>query len=106
MTLPDHIRISAWPENDLADFLARKRYSQISVLTDENTVTHCYPRLKARLPTHTLIQIPAGEASKTIETCTYVWKTMTDQQLDRHGALIIIGGGVAGDLGGVLCLYI
>ncbi|MFN3841256.1 MAG: 3-dehydroquinate synthase [Cyclobacteriaceae bacterium] len=100
MMLPDHIRISAWPENDLVEFITKKRYSQSCVLADTNTVIHCYPRLKPVLPAHKVIQIPAGESGKTIETCTQVWKALTDQKLDRHSVLIIIGGGVAGDLGG------
>jgi 3-dehydroquinate synthase len=100
MRLPDHIRISAWPESDLQEFLAKKNYSRISVLVDENTRSYCYPRLKDHLPPHSLIEIPAGEASKTIETCLVVWKAMTEHQLDRHSLLIIVGGGMAGDLGG------
>lgn len=100
MMLPDHIRISAWPENDLRYFLDQKKYSRVSLLADENTITCCYPRLKEHLPPHTIIQIPAGESAKTIETCTLVWKALTEQQFDRHSALIILGGGVAGDLGG------
>ncbi len=100
MMLPDHIRISTRPEADLADFLARKKYSRISVLVDQNTAALCYPGLKSHLPPHSVIQIPAGESAKTIETCMEVWKAMTNQQLDRHAVLIILGGGVIGDLGG------
>ncbi|MCK6616231.1 MAG: 3-dehydroquinate synthase [Cyclobacteriaceae bacterium] len=100
MMLPDHIRVSAWPENDLSEFLVKRKYAQLAVLTDENTKTHCYPRVKDSLPQHRVITIPAGEQAKTIETCMHVWHAMTDQALDRHSVLIIIGGGVAGDLGG------
>ncbi|QOI96202.1 MAG: 3-dehydroquinate synthase [Flammeovirgaceae bacterium] len=100
MILPDHIRLSAWPENDLREVLTVKNYSRVSVLVDENTKNQCYPRLKQSLPAHQVITIPAGEQYKTIETCMQVWKAMTDQQLDRHSVLIVVGGGVAGDLGG------
>lgn len=100
MRLPDHIRISSRPEDDLRELLAKKNYSRVSVLVDENTKTCCYPRLKNQLPVHQLIEIPAGESKKTIETCVQVWQAMTEQQLDRHSALIVVGGGIAGDLGG------
>jgi 3-dehydroquinate synthase len=100
MRLPDHIRISSWPETDLRVFLDKKNYSRVSVLVDANTKTHCYPRIKPHLPTHSIIEIPAGESAKTIETCVDVWKVMTEQQLDRHSVVVIVGGGVAGDLGG------
>jgi 3-dehydroquinate synthase len=100
MTLPDHIRITAWPENDLRQLFDQKKYSRVSVLVDDNTKTYCYPRLMNHLPAHSVIQIPAGESAKTIETCGRVWKALTEQQLDRHSALIIVGGGMLGDLGG------
>lgn len=77
-----------------------KGYSDLAVLVDENTLQHCYGHVKDQLPRHTLIVIPSGESFKNLTTCIKVWQEMTDAGIDRHGALIAIGGGVIGDLGG------
>ncbi len=56
--------------------------------------------MKDFLPAHTLIKVQSGEESKTIQTCSTIWQALTDARLDRHAVLIIIGGGVLGDMGG------
>jgi len=98
--LPETIRITNSPAADLQQFLAQKKYSSIHLLTDENTRKHCYPLLEAQLPPHHVIVIKSGEQHKTIETCTTVWEALTNSQADRHAVLIVLGGGVLGDLGG------
>jgi 3-dehydroquinate synthase len=77
-----------------------KGYSGIAVLVDQNTRRHCYGKIKAQLPGHTVIEVPAGEQHKNLDTCQLVWQQFTAAGLDRHSLLIIIGGGVLGDLGG------
>ena len=88
------------PGPDLQKFLSSKGYSSIAVLTDENTEQFCYPFLKGFLPTHITIRVKSGEKSKTLETCSTIWQRMTEVNLDRHSVLIILGGGVLGDMGG------
>jgi len=88
------------PGTALQNFLSGKQYAGIGVLTDENTAAGCYPVLKDFLPAHTLIKVQSGEESKTIQTCSTIWQALTDARLDRHAVLIIIGGGVLGDMGG------
>jgi 3-dehydroquinate synthase len=95
-----NIQLTQNPGPDLQRFLSEKKYSGIAVLTDENTVSVCYSLVKDFLPAHTLIKIQSGEEVKTLPTCSIIWQAMTDAQLDRHAALIIIGGGVLGDMGG------
>lgn len=46
-----------------------------------------------------LIQIPAGEASKSVEMLATVYDRMTEAQLDRQSVVFALGGGVTGDLG-------
>jgi 3-dehydroquinate synthase len=75
-------------------------YTQIAVLVDENTKVHCYPLLKDLLPTHQLIEIQSGEEQKNLETCTHIWKKLTEAEFDRKTLLINLGGGVIGDMGG------
>jgi 3-dehydroquinate synthase len=98
--LPDNILFSTQPAADLATFLNRKNYSALFVLTDQNTYRDCYPAIAPTLPPHTVFQVPAGEEHKNINTCLTIWQAMTEQALDRHAALIVLGGGVLGDMGG------
>ncbi len=75
-------------------------YSNIGVLVDENTRRFCYEAVKNNLPAHRVIEVPGGEEHKTLATCQTIWQQLTDYQFDRHSLLIIIGGGVLGDMGG------
>lgn len=98
--LPDGVLISLDIARDLQTFLSQKSYSLVCVLTDENTQQHCYPLIKAVLPAHFIIQVRSGEEQKNLQTCSTIWQDMTDHALDRHALMIILGGGVLGDMGG------
>jgi len=98
--LPHPIKLSDNPGAYLRLFIQKKGYSKVAVLTDENTVQHCYPLLKEFLPEHLLITVKSGEEHKTLDTCDAIWTAMTNEFLDRHSVLIIVGGGVLGDMGG------
>jgi 3-dehydroquinate synthase len=88
------------PETLINEFFANRSYSQIAVVVDVNTKNACYPLIKKSLPTHSLIELSAGEETKTLQTCSVVWQKLTDLNLDRHSLLFILGGGVLGDLAG------
>jgi 3-dehydroquinate synthase len=47
-----------------------------------------------------MIEIPAGEASKNIDTVLDIAKKLTGMGADRKSALIALGGGVVGDIVG------
>ncbi len=47
-----------------------------------------------------LVQIPAGEAHKTLETVGRVWAALADAGVTRADHLVAVGGGVVGDLAG------
>ena len=98
--LPDHIRISDDPGKDLQTFLSSKNYSKVALLVDENTKRYCHPLIRDSLGTHSVIQIESGEQQKNLSTCEIIWQRMTELQLDRHSVLVILGGGVLGDMGG------
>lgn len=91
------IRIQARPLLSKSHFHA---HTGVAVLVDENTRRHCYEKIKNQLPAHSLIEIPAGEKHKNLGTCQQVWQALTNAGLDRHSLLVVVGGGVAGDLGG------
>jgi 3-dehydroquinate synthase len=98
--MPDNILFSSAPAADLKSFLDQKKYSKIAVLTDENTFQHCYPLVSPVLQGHEVITVKSGEEHKNLETSALIWQALTDQGLDRHSAVVVIGGGVLGDMGG------
>ncbi|MFZ6009349.1 MAG: 3-dehydroquinate synthase [Bacteroidota bacterium] len=100
MSLPENVLLSSDPATDLKNFLSQKKYSKITLLADENTFLHCYPLIRQSLPEHKTIKVKSGEEHKTLETCISIWSDLTEQALDRHSLLIVLGGGVLGDMGG------
>ena len=77
-----------------------RKYSSVAVLVDENTRQFCYPLIQNSLPTHTVIEVPGGEEHKNLITSQAIWQQLTAMGLDRHALLIVLGGGVLGDMGG------
>jgi 3-dehydroquinate synthase len=98
--MTDNIIFTADPAADLQKFLGEKMYSQIAVLTDDQTSRYCFPSIKNGLPAHKRIEILSGEEHKNLSTCEYIWEKMTANEMDRHSVLIIVGGGVLSDMGG------
>ena len=101
MSLPSHIYTQESASKTLADLLLKGNYSQIAVLTDENTNEHCLPKIKGVLPASSVfIQVKSGEENKNISSCTHIWEALTEAGFDRKGLLINLGGGVLTDMGG------
>jgi 3-dehydroquinate synthase len=98
--LADGVVVSTNIESDLREFFSRSNYSKIGVLTDENTLKHCHPLVAAAIPSHFTITIKSGEEQKNLNSCSAIWQAMTDHSLDRHALLVVLGGGVLGDMGG------
>ena len=90
-------------QDTFSAWLQQRRPSKILLLTDANTRRDCLPGFLAAtgLPANTpVVEIPAGETYKHIQTCTSIWEQMLQTQLDRHALVINLGGGVIGDMGG------
>jgi len=87
--------------SEFSDFVKSREHSNIVILVDENTKSHCYNKIKEQLdfPYH-LIEIKSGEIHKTLATCESVWNQMLTFHCDRKSLMINLGGGVIGDLGG------
>ena len=100
ISLPENVIITIQIKEDLNTVISKKNYSKIVVLVDSNTRKYCYPKLNLALPEHKVIEMEAGEINKTLSTCSKVWQTLTDLNADRQSLMIILGGGVPGDLGG------
>jgi 3-dehydroquinate synthase len=77
-----------------------RKYSRIAVLVDQNTRSLCYPLIAKQLPAHSIIEVMAGEDHKNLVTSQVIWQHMTELGFDRYSLLIILGGGVLGDMGG------
>ena len=87
----------------LKDYLKENFCSSVFVLVDSNTRRHCLgPFLgKADLEGKVeILEIPAGEKHKNLETCTRIWTELSDRGGDRKSVLINLGGGVITDMGG------
>lgn len=73
------------------------------VLVDENSYTHCLPRLVSAvsaLQDADLMEVPAGEEAKSIEVATQLWTALQELQADRNTVLLNLGGGSVSDVGG------
>ncbi|AEW84927.1 3-dehydroquinate synthase [Flavobacterium columnare] len=86
-------------------FLKKNHFSKIFILVDENTNEYCLPRFLPYLETEVsleIIELEAGEETKTIDTCVNVWEALTELEADRKSLIINIGGGVITDMGGFI----
>lgn len=100
MTVPDNVQFAQDPADALAAFLERKQYSKVVVLTDENTRRHCLPLIAGAMGKAVVFDVKSGEAQKNLDTCVRIWQHLTDNFVDRHGCVVVLGGGVLGDMGG------
>jgi 3-dehydroquinate synthase len=83
--------------------LLDRKPSSFVIITDTSVRklygTRVLRELSRIAETH-LIAIPPGERSKTMEMCMKVLADLAKFGIDRDGVLILLGGGVVGDLGG------
>ncbi|MGH8013686.1 MAG: 3-dehydroquinate synthase [Candidatus Binataceae bacterium] len=87
--------------------LARKAgltSERVAILSDTNVARLYGERVRIALE-HAgfkpeLIEIPAGETSKSLAMLARVYDRLVAAELDRGGVLFALGGGVVGDLGG------
>lgn len=103
ITLSDYEIVFDESLSYLAEFLAKKKYSEVIILADSNTAEHCHPKLVELLPqlaAAPLIVTLAGEANKNLSACEEIWAKMLNVHADRKAVLINLGGGVIGDMGG------
>lgn len=64
-------------------------------VTDENV----FSLYRAFFPQNTLV-LPSGEDQKTLGGLEKICRALVDARVDRHGAVVAVGGGVTGDLAG------
>lgn len=89
----------------LAQLMESEEYSKVLILCDVNTHGHCLPNFLALCPfidsgALEIIELEAGEESKSLEVLAQLWDAFGALGLDRRSLLINLGGGVITDLGG------
>jgi 3-dehydroquinate synthase len=84
----------------LLEQLIERSYSKVFVLVDEQTEKYCLPLLSKTLFDVHVIRIKSGEEHKTLDTVQHIWKELFAKQANRQCALINLGGGMVGDIGG------
>lgn len=81
-----------------------KLYGRMVVVTDSNVEKHycdaCIEALSETGVEVSRIIIPAGEKSKNLNTVSDIYRQLVSLKIDRHSALIALGGGVVGDITG------
>lgn len=73
---------------------------KVVVLTDANLIAHQEAVVRAMVGDAPLLVLKPGEQAKSLTELGKVWDFMAEHRVDRAGALVAIGGGVIGDLGG------
>lgn len=102
---PEHIWHGSEAFLRLNRLLAERSFSKVIFLTDENTHLHCLPILIAgleELGDHEVLEVPAGEDSKSPEVLMQLWYALSDFAVDRNALMVNVGGGMITDLGGFL----
>ncbi|MFP6901759.1 MAG: 3-dehydroquinate synthase [Opitutales bacterium] len=46
------------------------------------------------------LELPSGEKTKSLHTIGLIWDFLAEAGMDRTGRLVVVGGGVTGDVGG------
>lgn len=91
-------------EESLADLFTKRFSDRAFILVDENVNHHHGQHLQALLKkqnidSETMI-VPPGEASKSVSFWSDVMGFLLNGEIRRNNPLLVIGGGVTGDLGG------
>ena len=82
------------------------RASRLWIISDENVASHWLAEMLAVLSSTGFdvreVVIPAGESSKSLKQLGGVLEEMTGSGVSRTDVVIALGGGVVGDLGGLV----
>ena len=95
---PIHVNASG---KTLRSVISKINPDKIGVIVDENTKTHCLPRLQSKLKHQiSVIRVHSGEIYKDTDTLHEIWEQMYRAGMTRKSLTINLGGGVIGDMGG------
>jgi 3-dehydroquinate synthase len=77
--------------------------ARVFVLADSNTNIHCLPFLQQSITVSKSFVVPAGEESKTLDTCLSLWNEFMKENISRNDVVIALGGGCLTDIAGFVC---
>lgn len=83
----------------LNEWIAHSKYTAVAVLCDTNTRRDCLPVIHSVENFH-IVEVPAGEMHKNFQTISRIWSAWMQLHLDRKSLVLLLGGGVIGDMGG------
>jgi len=89
----------------LESFLVKQQFKRHAIICDSNTLMNCLPALISNVKTlknAEIIEIDPSENSKQLETCTHIWDTLFELNIEKSDVIINLGGGVVTDLGGFI----
>ena len=75
-------------------------HTKLALVTDDNVAVHWRAEAERAFTPAVTVVISAGEAHKTLATYERVADRLIAAGLDRHSAILALGGGVVGDLAG------
>ncbi|MBI5563430.1 MAG: 3-dehydroquinate synthase [Chloroflexi bacterium] len=83
---------------------ARGLRGRVALISDSNVAPLYGERVAKSLSMSgfepVLLRVPAGEASKTLETAGVLYEKLVEGGIERNGLIIALGGGMIGDLAG------
>ncbi len=102
--LPLSVEVGRGVAARIGERVATLNPTGVAIITDE-TISKLWGEqvrhdlLAAKLPT-TLIEVPAGESFKTLDTIATIYDRLLEAGIDRGGVVVALGGGVVGDMAG------
>lgn len=74
--------------------------THVLVLTDDGLPPSYAEAVARACRRATLLTLPAGEASKSMESWIQILRRLSESGIDRTGAVVTVGGGMVSDIGG------
>jgi 3-dehydroquinate synthase len=101
------IEIGAGTLARLGDFVAaRRKVSHAVLIADAQVAARwgaaAHASLAATAVRTDLLTVPPGEASKSVAQADRLWNALVDLRADRGTVVVALGGGVVGDLAGLV----
>jgi 3-dehydroquinate synthase len=95
---------NAIPEMAQQLMLESTGWKHAALVVDSHLVDSLGRAIAAKLKDHdkrvSMLEVPSGEGSKSIEQLALLWEQLCECKTDRKSILIAVGGGVVGDLAG------
>lgn len=85
---------------ELQKYLTLKKYSKLGLIVDETVLQLWSSYIHSNIHSDFIISAASGEKHKNLESVKKIWSSLIDNQCDKTTLLILVGGGVIGDMGG------